>query len=253
MTKKIITLVLMAAFMVSAQNFSVEGKGHSTIIKHGDLSIRLHKKYSMFDVGKLCSFELSLQIPKAKVKSLETVTNNEKEICVRWKSEPGKNKENAKVEGEYDITVHKDFPGIFVESRLYNKDFIGELNCAQRWAFPGFTEKSYPADRGELKIGTAWRKMKPVKYFIYKKGDQTLGIIIDGLEKPNRSMFTNFSVNDFPAKKVGLWLAVNSGRIQENECSRIKFVLVPAKNIEELKKQYELLLSRKDLKNLWKY
>lgn len=241
----------VSAAAIFAQDFSAEDLKHSAIIRNGTMAVRMHRAYPLFDIKRKAGFAWNA-MPSMKSESLKIVKQDETEIKVCWSAVPGKNAEKAKVAAEYEIVARKDFPGFFVESRVFNKDFIGELKCAQKWGLPIFKQESYPADNGELKIGTAWRKMKPIKYYFYQDGSVSFGFITDGLETRNRSMFTNFNITDFPAKKIGLWLAF-SGQIEENECSKIKFVIVPAKNLEDVKKQYEALLQRKDLEPLWKY
>ena len=249
----LLTLICAAsAAIVSAQDFSAKDLKYCVDIRNGATTVRVHRNYPVLSFGNGLNFTWS-PMPGTKPESLKISKRDETEIQVCWTAVPGKNAEQAKVAAEFVVTVRKDFPGIFVESRVYNKDFIGDLKCAQRWGLPGFKKESYPSDNGVLKIGTAWKKMTPIKYFLYEDEKGSVGFITDGLEKGNRSMFTNFSITDFPAKKIGLWLGLNFGQVQENECSKIKFVLVPAKDIEELKKQYDQLLQQKELETLWKY
>ena len=152
-------LAALVIFPLSGQDFSAELKPHSATLRHGTLNILIHKNYPLVTIDGKLPLHFSAQQPD-NAQTLELLQNTPEIKAVQRLSRTGKNRDGENVQTEIRVTVRNDFPGIFISSKTYNRDFIGAVKCKQLWSLP-VTTASLPAENGELRLGTAWKKLCP--------------------------------------------------------------------------------------------
>lgn len=245
-------LAILAVLPLGGQNFSAELKPHSAILKHGPLNILIHKKYPLVTIDGKLPLHLSAQ-HSDEGQMLELQQNSPEIKTVRRLSRIGKNRDDENVQTEITVTIRNGFPGIFISSKTYNRDFIGAVKCRQVWSLPA-TTASMPADNGELRLGTAWKKRPACEYILYTGSNgKTYGIITADLRSPNRTIHSNIGINDSGKTKGNWFFGVSNGEFEQDQFSEIKFILVPVRNIPELKTIYKMLKQKRELESLWKY
>ncbi|GEM_PF-6328696 len=245
-------LAALVIFPLSGQDFSAELKPHSATLRHGTLNILIHKNYPLVTIDGKLPLHFSAQQPD-NAQTLELLQNTPEIKAVQRLSRTGKNRDGENVQTEIRVTVRNDFPGIFISSKTYNRDFIGAVKCKQLWSLP-VTTASLPAENGELRLGTAWKKLSAHEYFLYTGNDgKTYGIITTDLRSPARTVYSNIGINDFGKSKGSWFFGISDGEYEQDQFSEIKWVLVPVRNIQELKTVYDTLKRKQELQNLWKY
>ena len=224
------TLLLAA---LNAQEFTAVAVPGGVRLRHGDLQVLIHKNYPLVTIDAAVPFTL-VAMKNAVNQKLELIDDTADKKSVRWLSEAAENRENEKVQMEFTVEVYRDFPGIFFRSKVFNRDFIGAAHCRQVWGFP-MTEPAMRTDDGELRLGTAWRKLPPGQYFLYRSGKgQFYELVIPGLARPDRRMYSNFSADDWGnVKKITLFFGTSRGNFAENEYSEVKFAVIPVREPSE--------------------
>lgn len=244
-------LLCMAAIpFLEAQEFSANVKPHSILLRNGSFSILVHRKYPLltFDGGLRLSFAAT---KNGTNKTLEMIENSAEIKSVRWISIPEENREGEQVQSEFTVEIRKNFPGVLIAGKVFNRDFIGALRCRQIWCLP-ITEAAMPAEKGELRLGTPWKKLPPQEYFLYRsRNGQLYGFLVPGLGASDRTVYSNIGIHDFEkGKKGGLFFGVSNGAFEEDEFSEYRFIVVPVKDLPELKKIRETLGTEKQFLSL---
>lgn len=226
---------MAAVLCLKAEDFSITVKPHSILLQNGSFSVLVHRKYPLLtlDDGFLLSFSAT---KNGTNQTLEVVENSPEVKSVRWTSMPEENREGERVQSEFTVEIRKHFPGVLIDGKVFNRDFIGALRCRQLWSFP-LMEASMPAEKGELRLAVPWKKLQPQGYFLYRsRNGRQYGFLVPGLDAPDRTVYSNIGIHDFEKGKTGgLFFGVSNGSFEENEFSEFLFSVVPVKSLEELK------------------